>query len=721
MANLGFTFDPSVTRALSNYELAVSLHEHGLHVFPCQHEGDNAKQPCPGVMWRRKATRAIIDQQWQRWPDAMPGLNLGESGLLVVDADGTAGISAWEAIAAEYGGCDAPTVDTPGNGRHYYFRQPDGMALGNARGALPKKDVCPVDIRGAGGYVIAPGAEREDGIYEPGDGDPLAILDAPIMPPWLVDLLTKQPEKEAPKLSTPITPSVNAEHPRLWAYVEQTFKDEIRGLATCGKGGRNNQLNTAGFSLFQLAAAKWSGISASEVEAALFQAAEDCGLVADDGATSVRKTIRSARRGGMASPRPLPEHIAEEIEQDARAFELGSRSAAAIVRQPDGALIDQDTGEVLVSRGTLVDLSGPIKHVPPDEIVRDTIPARGVGFMGGQSGAYKTFTALDMLFCIATGEPFAGRAIERRGGGLYVAAEGQGTIRDRIIARRTRLPYPEADIPILMLANFGQIISNADYAAFEVEIRRAQATFWERFGFGIGVVVIDTVAAAGMIPEDKENDPAAWSRIFNFLGPISEAINAPIVLIHHYGKSAEAGLRGSSNARAGADFVLALTCDRDEQTGDHSNHALALTKSRTAPEGSIAAVRAVPVEIGRRMDGSPVTSLVLEFDTGTKVVSGSRRKPSKAVRAFQKAFHNAITKHFEEVRVHGELDAPIVKAVRSDWVREEFGKVYATPGDDDKKRQDTLRKQFKNGLENLPGIQSGHWEGMDWIWRNGTE
>lgn len=361
MANLGFTFDPSVTRALSNYELAISLFEHGLHVFPCQHKGGGAKQPCPGVMWRRKSSRQMIDQQWQRWPDAMPGLNLGESGLLVVDADGAAGIAAWEAIAAEHGGCDAPTVDTPGNGRHYYFRQPEGLNHGNARGNLPPKDVCPVDIRGAGGYIIAPGAEREDGVYEPGDGDPLAILDAPIMPPWLVDLLTKAPPQEQPKPSTHIAPSIDVEHPRLKAYVEQTYNDEIRALATCGAGGRNNQLNTSGFSLFQLAAAKWSGVSASEVEAALFQAAEECGLVADDGAASVRKTIRSARRGGMASPRPLPEHIASEIDEEGRALEYGRQCAAAIVRQDDGTLIDQDTGEIIEDEERPIELLDGIK------------------------------------------------------------------------------------------------------------------------------------------------------------------------------------------------------------------------------------------------------------------------------------------------------------------------------------------------------------------------
>ncbi len=178
------------------------------------------------------------------------------------------------------------------------------------------------------------------------------------MPPWLVELLTKSPAGASEEIghepqktaenTRPVTGlEISADHPRLRAYIEQTFNDEIRGLATCGTGGRNNQLNTAGFSLFQLAAAKWSGISASEVESALFQAAEDCGLVRDDGATSVRKTIRSARKGGMASPRPLPEHIASEIGEEGRALEIGSRSARNLTQLGNGSIIDDSTGEVI--------------------------------------------------------------------------------------------------------------------------------------------------------------------------------------------------------------------------------------------------------------------------------------------------------------------------------------------------------------------------------------
>jgi hypothetical protein len=204
-----------------------------------------------------------------------------------------------------------------------------------------------------------------------------------------------------------------------------------------------------------------------------------------------------------------------------------------------------------------------------------------------------------------------------------------------------------------------------------------------------------------MIGEDKENDPAAWQKIFAHLNPLSVEIGAPIILIHHYGKNAEAGLRGSSNARAGADFVLAMTCERNEITGETENHFLALTKSRTAPEGSISAVEAQSVHIGDRRDGSPVFSLVLNFDTSMRLtaaknVERARGRPARSAddETFMDAFHAAMIDHGQDVRLFGEADGPIVRAVELRHIREKFYQRYATGEDDEETKRDTRKKAF---------------------------
>jgi hypothetical protein len=145
-----------------NAATALRLAGAGLHVFPC---GDD-KRPLGGIRWRDESSNdpAKVAAWWKRWPDAIVGLDCGKSGLIVVDADrhpgAPDGVSALQRVVGEpltWLGC--PMVETAGNGRHLYFMQPAGEVCTNSSGALPKG----VDIRGVGGYVIAPGSTRADG------------------------------------------------------------------------------------------------------------------------------------------------------------------------------------------------------------------------------------------------------------------------------------------------------------------------------------------------------------------------------------------------------------------------------------------------------------------------------------------------------------------------------------------------------------------------------
>jgi len=85
----------------------------------------------------------IITAWWQRWPDANVGVATG-GGLVVVDVDGELG-------RCSLRGRELPptlTVET-GSGRHYVCRADDPLP---SRVALFPG----VDVRGAGGYVVAP-------------------------------------------------------------------------------------------------------------------------------------------------------------------------------------------------------------------------------------------------------------------------------------------------------------------------------------------------------------------------------------------------------------------------------------------------------------------------------------------------------------------------------------------------------------------------------------
>jgi hypothetical protein len=98
-------------------------------------------------------------------------------------------------------------------------------------------------------------------------------------------------------------------------YYRSALKDECTALAAMRKdSGRNDALNRAAFSLFQLVAS--GGLKENDVRERLFAAAEKCGLVAEDGAASVLATVESGAKAGRAQPRQAPDHNGGDRHDD---------------------------------------------------------------------------------------------------------------------------------------------------------------------------------------------------------------------------------------------------------------------------------------------------------------------------------------------------------------------------------------------------------------------
>ena len=91
-----------------------------------------------------------IREWWEQWPGANIGIATGaESGLAVIDVDPRHG-GTLEALGDLPPTC---TVRTGGGGWHLYYQYPSGIAIrNNASGKLGKG----IDMRGEGGYVVAP-------------------------------------------------------------------------------------------------------------------------------------------------------------------------------------------------------------------------------------------------------------------------------------------------------------------------------------------------------------------------------------------------------------------------------------------------------------------------------------------------------------------------------------------------------------------------------------
>jgi len=87
-----------------------------------------------------------------------------------------------------------------------------------------------------------------------------------------------------------------------------------------------------------------------------------------------------------------------------------------------------------------IDIAPDFFDTAPDEmdyIVEDLIPVDGIGEMFGKSQSLKSFTILDMCFCIAHSISFHGKAV-KQGRIVYVAAEGIASLKMRVMALAER-------------------------------------------------------------------------------------------------------------------------------------------------------------------------------------------------------------------------------------------------------------------------------------------
>jgi hypothetical protein len=290
---------------VSNLDVALKCARAGLHVFPVT--PDKSKRPTVRGNWRENSTAdaTTIRKWWSIRTSHLVAIDLGKSNLLILDGDRhpnedgeiiNDGVEALRNLFRTHGG-DArhcPGVWTPTGGIHLYLR---ACGFGNASGDLPEG----VDVRGAGGYAVAPGCLLPDGRgyrLVPGMPD---LLDAfeeervPSMPLWLAKIL--KPEREV--IAVTITPSCAGR--REHAYARRALQGIVIELASMKpETGRNQTLNAVAYRLGRFAARGW--LNRSEVEAELFNACIANRLVADEGARAAQKTIRSGLLAGLQQP-----------------------------------------------------------------------------------------------------------------------------------------------------------------------------------------------------------------------------------------------------------------------------------------------------------------------------------------------------------------------------------------------------------------------------------
>jgi len=106
------------------------------------------------------------------------------SNIFVLDVDGMEGESSLQSLTAANGPLPDTLTSYTGRGRHILFRYPDSKVFTRAGKVAPG-----LDVRGEGGYIVAPPSKHANGNqYNWIDAD-ADIYDAP---QWLLDMVTKR-------------------------------------------------------------------------------------------------------------------------------------------------------------------------------------------------------------------------------------------------------------------------------------------------------------------------------------------------------------------------------------------------------------------------------------------------------------------------------------------------------------------------------------------------
>jgi len=164
------------------YHAACSLAKRGVPVFPVR---PKRKEPATqkGVL-DATVDLARIEAWWGAMPEANIGIATGRaSNMLVLDVDrhdGRDGDAALAALEARHGALPPTVTVATGSGRHLYFHI-GAYAVHNSTGKLGEG----LDIRGDGGYVIAPPSVHPSGQHYAWTG----AKEFAAAPPWLMKRL----------------------------------------------------------------------------------------------------------------------------------------------------------------------------------------------------------------------------------------------------------------------------------------------------------------------------------------------------------------------------------------------------------------------------------------------------------------------------------------------------------------------------------------------------
>lgn len=316
----------------------------------------------------------------------------------------------------------------------------------------------------------------------------------------------------------------------------------------------------------------------------------------------------------------------------------------------------------------ILDVPGLLNVPDPTWIIDQWIIDDGVSVWFGPPKTYKTFNVLDMALSVSCGLPWRGNTVTQAPV-LYLLGEGMGTFKYRVhVWLQARSEGRQAKfwtIPVGVPLSTPEGLSNAMAAIDSLPTLP-------------GLIVIDTLNRH-FGPGD-ENSSQDMTKFVQAIDAIRAHTRAHIAIVHHSGKDADKGARGSSALLGAVDNEFRIT--RTEGT---KLCRIECTAARHSDEPKPMTVELVKVDAIHPTTGEVMTSLLPVLRDVEEADEGSSSSPQRRLSRSQKVILGMLSqgpKFIKEIVEEIGLKRPTVQLIMTELAQ--MGAVYSKDADGSK-------------------------------------
>ena len=463
----------------------------------------------PRFRWKQYQDKAPDDNQIEQWTTQFPHTNwaiITGHKVVVVDAD-----SAEAVKFIEDGGITrTPLCAKTSKGKHYYFRaNPDYPVHNSVRKNR-------IDLRGIGGYVVAPGSTHADGtLYRwevDGHMDIRDLHDLPMLTPDDIATINGFNGQAAEDKPTGDLGFSTDQYP---------LPHDGSNLAE-GQGRNNAAASMAGQLLRQ-------NCSLREVKVILDQWNQSNNPPLSDAElnttiASISRTHNNNNPGSSILIEPLPAHKPKFAFSHVKELVKGVK--------------------------------------PINWLIKGFLEMDSLSLMFGEPACGKSFTAIDLACCVATGKDWHGKPVKRQGPVFYIAGEGFNGLSRRLMAWQVSHGYNLRNAPIYISQCAASLTDPGNARLVSASIEEIVE---ETGGVIPSMIVIDTLAR-NFGPAD-ENATKEMNTFINHIDLLLRAkYSCNVLIVHHTGVGSKDRARGNSALKGALDAEYAVVKSNDEVT-----------------------------------------------------------------------------------------------------------------------------------------------------------